>query len=550
MGSEAVGVALAVTRAVEVSPRNPSCPTLDPTPSRIDRRQPKLAAQVAVQRRRQRRRRRADAPLGRGERRRARTWRPVAAIARGARAGGAAQRGEEAARNCAPGARAAAELRAAAARLQQIVRLGLRARQPSATKSAITSWYVAFVCSTDAFARTHVSFAISSAPCIRASSTPSCTRSSSHVFSAGGRMSSCSARGAARDVAGCRGSSSSSALCAAADASACASSDARTATMTRPPRPPPPPRRGERGAQRRDEVAEVLVALGVRPAAGAAVRASRLHECAVSRLHSATSLTRSELRGPRAASPTSLACRSAHMPWPPPTLLCALALALDVVAVVAFSTVTHPYKPWTFVTQVWPHQQYKFGESTLDLCAARSCARSSSACCCGSRRRGVGGAAGAFAQPLNVDVPPPPRPAVWAKRALLFRIGFGVTLTHTAASARAAAAGGHRRAPARSPTRRRPPRCGSGSPSRRADARAARTHLRRQGGGGGEGRRRRGGEDGEAAGGGAGGTGKKGEGDPGGVGVHQAHRAEGDPSIARMVRCAIRAIRRTFCAIL
>ena len=34
----------------------------------------------------------------------------------------------------------------------------------------------------------------------------------------------------------------------------------------------------ERGAQRRNEVAEVLVALRVRPAAGAAVRASRLHE--------------------------------------------------------------------------------------------------------------------------------------------------------------------------------------------------------------------------------------------------------------------------------
>jgi hypothetical protein len=34
----------------------------------------------------------------------------------------------------------------------------------------------------------------------------------------------------------------------------------------------------ERGAQRRDEVAEVLVALRVRPAAGAAVCASRLHE--------------------------------------------------------------------------------------------------------------------------------------------------------------------------------------------------------------------------------------------------------------------------------
>ena len=85
--------------------------------------------------------------------------------------------------NCAPLARACSRLYASAC-----------ARgQPSATKSAITSWYVAFVCSTDAFARTHVSFAISSAPCIRASSTPSCTHSSSHVFSAGGGMSSCSA---------------------------------------------------------------------------------------------------------------------------------------------------------------------------------------------------------------------------------------------------------------------------------------------------------------------------------------------------------------------
>ena len=229
------------------------------------------------------------------------------------------------------------------------------------------------------------------------------------------------------------------------------------------------------------------------------------------------------------------------MPWPPPTLLCALALALDVVAVVAFSTVTHPYKPWTFVTQIWPHRQYKFGESTLDLCAAalvRALLFSVLLRLSSTRRAAAQQAL--LAQPLNVDVPPPPRPRVSAKRAtLLFRIGFGVTLTHTAAKAlaRLLQAGidpstGSLPDPT-TPTEvwfwlavAAAPTLALLELTFGAKAAAAAKAA------GGEG-----GEDGEAAGGGAGGTGKKGEGDPAAE-VKKAYIKRTEPkeirSIARM----------------
>ena len=230
------------------------------------------------------------------------------------------------------------------------------------------------------------------------------------------------------------------------------------------------------------------------------------------------------------------------MPWPPPTLLCALALALDVVAVVAFSTVTHPYKPWTFITQIWPHRHYKFGESTLDLCAAalvRALLFSVLLRLSSARRAAAQQAL--LAQPLNVDVPPPPRPRVSAKRAtLLFRIGFGVTLTHTAAKALARLLqAGIDPSTGSLPDPTTPTEVWfwlavAAAPTLALleltfGAKAAAAAAKAAGG--------EGGEDGEAAGGGAGGTGKKGEGDPAAE-VKKAYIKRTEPkeirSIARM----------------